>query len=487
MHFPRRHNILLIFVVLCAPGSDAAVLQEQDVERNREVTDLSDRQLQEFTLLGKFQLGQIRSQLDYEAFMKNYDLNIELQLRKVGIISAQSRAANNTKCFGDLGCLEISERWYDLYRPVNLLPLDRNVINTQFMLRTREDRQERIVKISDKEDFEDSGFDGTKPTKIIIHGFIDTGFETWVKDMCNAFLDIEDVNVISVDWGGGSLPLYSQAAANTRLVGLEVARLVNKLISEHKVEAEDVHIIGHSLGSHIAGYAGERIPGLGRISGLDPAEPLFQGMPHFVRLDPTDALFVDVIHTDAKSIIYGGYGLEQPIGHVDFYPNGGKVQPGCSLLELPSLSTITVEDITLPSADTVGRHLVACGHNRAVHLYTDSIRNMKDCPMVGHKCSTYELFQTGICYHCGFEGEDCVVMGYGARRNRNWPLLPSSEQAPMKLFLDTGPEAPFCKFHYLLEISLSSPREAEKWVQGFLQVNLYGEQGELTEYDLTPE
>ena len=124
--------------------------------------------------------------------------------------------------------------------------------------------------------------------------------------MCNALLDHDDMNVLSVDWGGGSLPLYSQAAANTRLVGLEVARLVNKLIAEHSVAAENVHIIGHSLGSHIAGYAGERIPGLGRISGLDPAEPLFQGMPHFVRLDPTDALFVDVIHTDAKSIIYGG-------------------------------------------------------------------------------------------------------------------------------------------------------------------------------------
>ena len=100
--------------------------------------------------------------------------------------------------------------------------------------------------------------------------------------------------MIFVDWGGGSLPLYSQAAANTRLVGLEVARVINTLIEKH------------SLGSLIAGYAGERIPGLGRISGLDPAEPLFQGMPYFVRLDPTDALFVDVIHTDAKSIIMGG-------------------------------------------------------------------------------------------------------------------------------------------------------------------------------------
>jgi len=464
-----------------------SLLNALDQSRDKEVYDLSYRQLEEFTQLGKFQLGQIRSQLDYEAFLKNYDLNLEFQLRCVGIISAQSRAGNNSKCFGDLGCLEISERWYDLSRPVNLLPLDREVINTKFLLRTRQDRQERSFSVSNMESVKDSGFDGKNPTKIIIHGFIDTGFETWVKEMSDALLDLEDLNVVSVDWGGGSLPLYSQAAANTRLVGLEVSMLVNKLITEHGVEAGDVHIIGHSLGSHIAGYAGERIPALGRISGLDPAEPLFQGMPDFVRLDPTDALFVDVIHTDAKSILMGGYGLKQPIGHVDFYPNGGEVQPGCSLLELPSLSTITVEDITLPSADTVGRHLVACAHNRAIHLFIDSIRNMRTCPMVGHKCSNYEQFKTGTCFHCGFEGEDCVVMGYGAKRNRNWPLLPADDHIPIKLYLETGPVAPFCTHPYLLEIALANPIKAENWVQGFIKVNLYGEKGELTEYNLTPE
>jgi len=67
-----------------------------------------------------------------------------------------------------------------------------------------------------------------------------------------------------------------------------------------------VHLIGHSLGAHTAGYAGERIEGLGRITGLDPAEPYFQGMPSHSRLDPSDAQLVDVIHTDGSSIFLLG-------------------------------------------------------------------------------------------------------------------------------------------------------------------------------------
>lgn len=45
---------------------------------------------------------------------------------------------------------------------------------------------------------------------------------------------------------------------------------------------------------------------MGRITGLDPAEPYFQGMGAHVRLDPTDANFVDIIHTDGKSILLLG-------------------------------------------------------------------------------------------------------------------------------------------------------------------------------------
>lgn len=45
------------------------------------------------------------------------------------------------------------------------------------------------------------------------------------------------------------------------------------------------------------------------------------------RLDPTDASFVDVIHTDAALQVFDGFGHVDPLGHVDFYPNGGSAQP----------------------------------------------------------------------------------------------------------------------------------------------------------------
>ncbi|CAL4100279.1 unnamed protein product, partial [Meganyctiphanes norvegica] len=171
-------------------------------------------------------------------------------------------------------------------------------------------------------------------TKIIIHGFLDSYAATWMVDMVRAFHEYGDINVITVDWSGGSRALYTQATANTRLVGLEVAHLVNWLHRIYSVNPAKVHIIGHSLGAHTSGYAGERIPGLGRITGLDPAEPYFQYMDPVVRLDPSDASFVDVIHSDSDSIFSSvlalGYGMEQPAGHIDFYPNDGRSQPGCS-------------------------------------------------------------------------------------------------------------------------------------------------------------
>ncbi len=63
--------------------------------------------------------------------------------------------------------------------------------------------------------------------------------------------------------------------------------------------------------------------------GLDPAGPGFVHNETSMRLDASDAAFVDVIQTNSGSLIAGGLGYGPPLGHVDFYPNGGERQPGC--------------------------------------------------------------------------------------------------------------------------------------------------------------
>lgn len=49
-----------------------------------------------------------------------------------------------------------------------------------------------------------------------------------------------------------------------------------------------------------------------------------------MRLDKSAARYVDVIHTDASQFIRGGLGMIEKIGHVDYFPNGGTAQPGCT-------------------------------------------------------------------------------------------------------------------------------------------------------------
>ncbi|KAK3612367.1 hypothetical protein CHS0354_011087 [Potamilus streckersoni] len=164
---------------------------------------------------------------------------------------------------------------------------------------------------------------------MVVHGFLENGLVDWLKKMIDELLKTGDFNVILIDWGKGSGLPYTQATANSRVVGAEIAKLIIALKEHVGANPEDFHIIGQSLGAHIGGYAGERLPNLGRITGLDPAGPYFQYTDNAVRLDPTDAKFVDVIHTDGKSIISLGYGMIQPVGHVDFYPNSGVNQPGC--------------------------------------------------------------------------------------------------------------------------------------------------------------
>ncbi len=59
---------------------------------------------------------------------------------------------------------------------------------------------------------------------------------------------------------------------------------------------------------------------------MDPAGPLYANCGIETRLNHTDAQFVQAIHCNAE---FPCCGTLEPMGHVDFYANGGEVQPGC--------------------------------------------------------------------------------------------------------------------------------------------------------------
>ena len=233
-----------------------------------------------------------------------------------------------------------------------------------------------------------------------------------------------------------SLP-YTQATANTQIVGVEMAKLIKSLCQNTMTSPADFHLIGHSLGAHISGYAGQLVPGLGRITGLDPAGPYFENTDPVVRLDPTDAQFVEAIHTDGTSTIQLGLGLLQVVGHVDYYPNGGYNQPNCPatssklLNTLFSLAALCVECV---------ENGISCSHSSSFDFFTDSIENK--CKYTAYPCSSKADFDKGLCLKCSDKG--CNRMGYWSSKSNDNGMLFLNTQSPTK--------QPFCKQHYRVEL-----------------------------------
>lgn len=341
------------------------------------------------------------------------------------------------KCMGELGCFNNGAPFFDiLERPLSLVPSDRESINTRFLLHTRSNPHspqnfsnfERNAEVLLR-----STFLPESRIKFIVPGFISSWAPEWAEPLIQAILNVENVNVFVINWTGGDGPLYEQAVANTRVVGAELALFIEFLQNSTGIRPEDVHIIGHSLGSHIAGYAGKKIRNIGRITGLDPAGPYFEKVDPEVRLSHTDAILVDVIHTNAASTRFQGFGTTESIGDLDFFPNGGALQPGCQ-----NLGYAILDFLKHPSLKGEGIYPLMCNHHRAIDLFISSVA-ATTCDMMGIRCDTWEDFLTGTCGNCSSSPEKCVMMGYHA--DEMWTETGSQ---PGNFYLNTTSSEPFC-------------------------------------------
>ncbi len=106
-------------------------------------------------------------------------------------------------CYDDLGCFTDAFPFSGvLARPIALLPDKPEKISTKFTLYNKQtDSKGEIVTASNL----GSNYDPNRGTKFIIHGFVQHAFVSWVLEMKDAILSVDDVNVISVDWSKGLL------------------------------------------------------------------------------------------------------------------------------------------------------------------------------------------------------------------------------------------------------------------------------------------
>ncbi|XP_028936154.1 inactive pancreatic lipase-related protein 1 [Ornithorhynchus anatinus] len=369
-------------------------------------------------------------------------------------------------CFDDIGCFTDEKPWAGtLERPIKVLPWNPDKINTRFLLYTNENPNNfQILTPSDPSTIEASNFQTDRKTRFIIHGYLDSGEENWLSNMCKNMFTVEEVNCICVDWRKGSQTEYAQAANNVRVVGSQVAHFIDVLSTNFGYSASDVHIIGHSVGAHAAGEAGRKTTGLGRITGLDPSEPCFQGTPEEVRLDPSDAEFVDVIHTDSAPMIPNmGLGMSQAVGHLDFYPNGGKQMPGC---KKNILSTI----VDLDGFWQGSREFVACNHLRSYKYYSESIINNDG--FAAYPCDSYFAFKSNKCFPCPNEG--CPQMGHYADK-----FAGKNNGDGQKFFLNTGDDSDYARWRYKVSATLTG-----RMVTGQIKVALYGSNGNTRQYHI---
>ncbi|PZC84058.1 hypothetical protein B5X24_HaOG200557 [Helicoverpa armigera] len=265
-------------------------------------------------------------------------------------------------------------------------------------------------------------FDITKQTKIIIHGYKDSSQSAVPLDLANAYNDKKMFNVLLLDAEEMNKDGYILSAHNARLIGKRLANLLANL--EHfGANAEDFHLLGISLGAHVAGWAGKyfqqyKARSLGRITGLDPAGPCFSYAYSGQRLDKSDASYVDVLHSNRLV-----QGIIEPLGHADFYINGGGPnQPGCFM----------------PS----------CSHLRAAEVYTESIRSPK--AFIGVRCQSWKHFEENAC-----EKDEYAVLGYGSSTaTRGLYYLRTSPKSPFALGMDGTKKKETVSSNWLKSFSL---------------------------------
>lgn len=141
------------------------------------------------------------------------------------------------------------------------------------------------------------------------------------------------------------------------------------------LDAKRLEFAGVSLGAQIMSFVAKHFYKLtgrkvSQLTGLDPSGPCFRNLGPEGRLDAEDGEFVQVVNTNID-----GFGMAAPVGHVNFYINGGEYQPG-DIYWMPCT--------------------VLCSHVRAYTIWLSVLTGPSS--FIGVKCDSVQQARRNQCY-----------------------------------------------------------------------------------------
>ncbi|KAG8193196.1 hypothetical protein JTE90_005546 [Oedothorax gibbosus] len=243
--------------------------------------------------------------------------------------------------------------------------------------------------------------------------------------MKNKILENGPFTVIIFDWSKYNGPPVSLALYNMQVIGPIAADMLNFITENAGVPAENMILAGHSLGGHLAGYIGKRVPNLGRIDSLDPSWQFMESFPYLEKISYKDAKFVRVFHSSYELT---SFGITSPLGHIDIYFNGGISQPRCEFgatYQRTSGDWVTIYSVILK---------YICPHEmmNTYYIYT---MNTTDCQFLATHCDSYEDFQAGKCPRNSSVVAD---IGFYGDTVTGLPKL-------SKFYIEVGKDPPYCQ------------------------------------------
>ncbi|XP_077294963.1 uncharacterized protein LOC143917357 [Arctopsyche grandis] len=211
-------------------------------------------------------------------------------------------------------------------------------------------------------------FNISLPTVIIFHGHLECSDckDGLGRTTALAIQNLGNSNVLTYDHNAVTFENYFYSSLAIQIIGKSLARVIAQMRSKG---VGYIHMIGLSLSAHLCGFIGKeffKLTGekIDRITGLEPAGPCFFKEPQERKLTKTDAKFVDAIRTNV-----GWYGITDPVGHLDFFPNNGTFMPGC--------------------------YLFPCHHAMSVFYYIESVKRRNAFKSV--KCQSWSAFKNRDC------------------------------------------------------------------------------------------